>query len=296
MNFRGERDACVTDIPDAGSAASWLHEAAQLNRDDPNREGSLLTFASAGQLVMTGDMHGNMGNFDKLERFCALEHSPGRSVMLHELIHAEPEHYGAPDHSIDLLIRAVRWKCDFPDNVFFLQSNHELSQFQRHEIVKGGRSVLHDFDAGVRDRFGTGADKVLDGVMDYIESLPLAARTANGIMLAHSLPSSSAMESFDETVFARTPNEFDLDPGGAAHALVWGRFQPPEAIESFAERLGVEVFIVGHTPQETGYTVVGRLIIVASDHQHGVFLPIDLSRKYTVDELERGIRKFAGVE
>ena len=115
-------------------------------------------------------------------------------------------------------------------------------------------------------------------------------------MLAHSLPNSSAMESFDETVFARTPNEFDLNPGGAAHALVWGRFQPPEAIESFAERLGVEVFIVGHTPQETGYTVVGRLIIVASDHQHGVFLPIDLSRKYTIDELERGIRKFAGVE
>ena len=216
--------------------------------------------------------------------------------MLHELIHSEPEHYGAPDHSIDLLIRAVRWKCDFPDNVYFLQSNHELSQLRRHEIVKGGRSVLHDFDAGIRDRFGAAADKVLDGVMDYIESLPLAARTANGIMLSHSLPSSNTMDSFDETVFARTPNDFDLSPGGAAHNLVWGRFQPPGAIERFGERLGVDIFIVGHTPQEMGHTVVGRLIIIASDHQHGVFLPIDLSRKYTVDELERGIRKFAGVE
>ena len=296
MNLRGEEDQCVTEIPDAESAASWLHEAAQLNRDDPNREGSLLTFGRAGQLVMTGDLHGNLRNFDKLERFCALDRSPGRSVILHELIHAEPEHYEQPDYSIDLLVRAARWKCDYPDSVFFLQSNHELSQLQRHEIVKGGRSVLHDFDAGVSDRFGGAAVKVLDGVMDYIESLPLAARTANGIMLAHSLPASSTMDSFDEAVFTRTPTQPDLDPGGAAHALVWGRFQPAEAIDVFAERLGVEIFIVGHTPQEDGYAVVGRMIILASDHQHGVFLPIDLSRKYTVEQLERNIRKFVGVE
>ena len=296
MNLRGEEDQCVTEIPDAESAASWLHEAAQLNRDDPNREGSLLTFGRAGQLVMTGDLHGNLRNFDKLERFCALDRSPGRSVILHELIHAEPEHYEQPDYSIDLLVRAARWKCDYPDSVFFLQSNHELSQLQRHEIVKGGRSVLHDFDAGVSDRFGGAAVKVLDGVMDYIESLPLAARTANGIMLAHSLPASSTMDSFDETVFTRTPTQPDLDPGGAAHALVWGRFQPAEAIDVFAGRLGVEIFIVGHTPQEDGYAVVGRMIILASDHQHGVFLPIDLSRKYTVEQLERNIRKFVGVE
>lgn len=295
-NPRGEKDLCVTDTPDAGSAAGWLHEAAQLNRDDPNREGSLLKFGRAGQLVMTGDLHGNLRNFDKLERFCALDRSPGRSVILHELIHAEPEHYEQPDHSIDLLVRAARWKCDYPDSVFFLQSNHELSQLQRHEIVKGGRSVLHDFDAGVRDRFDGGAVKVLDGVMDYIESLPLAARTANGIMLAHSLPTSNAMDSFDEAVFTRTPTQLDLDPGGAAHSLVWGRFQPAEAVDAFAERLGVKIFIVGHTPQEDGYAVVGRMIILASDHQHGVFLPIDLSRKYTVEQLERNIRKFVGVE
>jgi hypothetical protein len=245
---------------------------------------------------MTGDMHGNLHNFAKLQRFCSLGRSPGRSVVMHEIIHAEPEHYQAPDHSIDLLIRAAHWKCDYPDNVFFLQSNHELSQLRRHEIVKGGRSVLHDFDAGVQDRFAGQASKILDGVMDYIESLPLAAKTANGIMLAHSLPNSSAMDSFDETVFTRTPTQSDLDPGGSAHSLVWGRFQPPEVIDRFAERLGVEFFIVGHTPQETGHTVVGRMIIVASDHTHGVFLPIDLSKTYTVDELERSIRKFAGVE
>jgi hypothetical protein len=286
----------LPDLPSADTAAGLLHEAAQLNREDPNREGSLLTFGAAGQLVMTGDMHGNLRNFDKLQRFCALDRSPGRSVILHELIHAEPEPGQRHDNSIELLVRAAGWKCEFPDNVFFLQSNHELSQLQRHEIVKGGRSVLRDFEQGVLQRFGNNTDKVLDGVMDYLDSLALAARTAGGIFCAHSLPGSSSMDAFDEGVFTRNPTQADLEPGGAAHALVWGRFQSPEALDRFAERLGVEVFLVGHTPQESGYQVVGRMIILASDHAHGVFLPIDLSRGHTTQELEGSIRKFVSVE
>lgn len=277
------------------TAAERLREAAQLNRDDPNREGSLLTFGSAGQLVMTGDMHGNLRNFDKLQRYCDLEHSPGRSVILHELIHSEPETFKDPDYSIDLLVKAARWKCDFPDNVFFLQSNHELSQLCGHEIVKGGRSVLHDFVDGVRGRYPDHAEAVLAGVLDYIESLPLAARTAKGILLAHSLPDELHMQSFDETVFARVPSRVDLNPGGSAHALVWGRFQPPECIERFAQRLGVTAFIVGHTPQEEGYAVTERMIILASDHNHGVFLPIDLSKDHTIESLVACIRKFVSV-
>lgn len=286
----------MTDKLDGQAAAEALFEAARLNLEDPNRKGALLTFGTAGQLVMTGDMHGNHRNFDKLQKYCALKTSPSRFVVLHELIHAEPERYNDPDLSIDLLIRAVRWKCEFPDNVFFLQSNHELSQLCAHEIVKGGRSVLHDFEAGVAIRFGaSGAGKVLDGVLDYIASLPIAAKTAGGIMLSHSLPSAGFMDFFDPAVLERNPTAADLNPGGSAHALVWGRFQPAEAIERFAAKLGVEIFVVGHTPQEAGFNMIGRLIILASDHAHGVFLPIDLSRKYAVEELAQSIRKFAGV-
>lgn len=295
MPARLDKEEVVTDPTDAASASQVLHEAAQLNREDPIRSGSLLRFGNVGQLVMTGDMHGNTRNFDKLQLYCALDRSPGRYVILHELIHAEPERFGDPDLSVDLLIRAARWKCDFPDNVFFLQSNHELSQLREHEIVKGGRSVLHDFAQGVRTRFGSDAQLVLDAVLDYIDSLPLAGVTSNGIMLSHSLPSMSAMESFDLTVFDRCATSRDLDPGGSGHALVWGRFPSPQAVDRFAERLGVDTFIVGHTPQESGYAVMGRMIILASDHSHGVFLPIDLSKRYTVDELVRNIRKFVGV-
>ncbi|MCK4342461.1 MAG: metallophosphoesterase [Phycisphaerae bacterium] len=286
----------MTDLSDGHKAAETLREVARLNREDPNRSGSLLTFGSAGQLVMTGDMHGYTPNFDKLQHFCALRQSPGRSVILHELIHYEPDPPGLLDLSIDLLVRAAAWKCEYPDNIFFLQSNHELSQLRGHEITKGGRYVLADFDRGVEYRYGSAAGEVLAAVKDFIASFPLAARTANGIFLAHSLPDPLFVESFDLSVFDREPTDGDYAPGGPAYALVWGRFQTPDEVAAFAQRLGVEHLIVGHTPQEMGYLRVGRMLILASDHPHGVFLPIDLSRTYTQEQLDASIRKFVSVE
>jgi hypothetical protein len=289
-------EGCVNQAMDAETACRTVREAAQLIREDPNRSGSLLTFGAAGQLVMTGDLHGHLRNFEKLQRFCALQRSPGRYVVLHELVHVEPDPPGVPDTSIDLLLRAAAWKCEFPDNVFFLQSNHELSQLRGHEISKGGRCVLADFARGVELRFGAAAPAVLAAVNEYVASLPLAARLANGVFLAHSLPDGLFVDHFDLSVFERQPTPADLEPGGAAYVLVWGRFQTAEVVEIFARRLGVETILVGHMPQETGYARVGRMLILASDHAHGVFLPIDLSRKYTAEELERNIRKFVIVE
>ena len=285
----------VTRSLDVETACRVLREAAVLIREDPIRKGQLLEFGSAGQVVMTGDMHGNLKNFEKLQRFCALERSPGRSVILHELIHDDIEQPDQFDLSIDLLLRAAQWKCDFPDNVFILQANHELAQLRGQEISKGGRSVLYDFEQGVAHRFGDGAEAVLTATCDYISVLPLAARTRNGIFLCHSLPDPLMLEAFDISIFDRPLTEEDLAPGGSAYALLWGRFHSAAAVEQFAQRLGVECFVIGHTPQEEGYTTIGRLLILASEHNHGTFLPIDLSRPVTVAELEGNIRKFVGV-
>ncbi len=287
----------MRDFGSATVACETLREAARLIREDPIRSGSLLAFGSAGQLVMTGDMHGHRRNFEKLQRYCNLDRSPGRYVILHELIHEDVSAAGQPDYSIDLLVRAAAWKCDFPDNVFFLQSNHELAQLRDQEITKGGRSVLHEFEVGVARRYGENfCGEVLEAVRDYLASLPLAARTANGIFLAHSLPDPFTVASFDLSVFDRQPTDEDLAPGGPAYSLVWGRFHSQQAIDVLAQRLGVELFVVGHTPQEFGYSTIGRLMIIASDHNHGVFLPIDLSRSYSMEELEAAVRKFVSVE
>ncbi len=291
-----DNEAAVTDFSNGQAVAEALREAACLNREDPIREASLLRFGAAGQLVVTGDMHGHLRNFEKLQRFCALERSPGRMVLLQELIHAEPDKFGDPDYSIDLLVRAAAWKCEYPDNVFFLQSNHELSQLRGHEITKGGRYVLADFERGVRERYGDDAELVLAGVNEYVASLPLAARTAQGLWLSHSLPDGLYVDGFDLSVLDREPTPDDYAPGGSAYALVWGRYHKEDVVDRFLQRVEADTCIVGHTPQESGYARIGRMLVIASDHQHGVFLPIDLSRPQTIEELEKHIRKFVAVE
>jgi len=282
---------------DAVQAADILEEAAQLNLADPLRRGSLLEFPNYGQLVMTGDLHGHRRNFEKLKHYCDLEHFAPRHVVLHEIIHEEADAFDAVDRSFEVLIDAARWKCEFPEQVHFLQSNHELAQLTRHEITKGGRVVTVAFDQAVQAAFGGKAPDVLRAINIYIQSLPLAGRTENRVFLSHSLPSPRDLPVFDPSVLTRVATMEDLCDRGSAHSLVWGRYHTQRALEALSEMLDADLFICGHQPQEMGYDIWhDRLILLASDHNHGVFLPFDLAKPQTVDTLVRHIRPFAGIE
>ncbi|MEP0844735.1 MAG: hypothetical protein HRF43_18710, partial [Phycisphaerae bacterium] len=131
----------------------------------------------------------------------------------------------------------------------------------------------------------------------FIASFPVAGRTANGIFLAHSLPDVAWLDRFDPACVHAPPGELDLSEGGPIYQMVWGRRHTPALIDKLAKAYDVEFFILGHQPQEFGYDVrFDRVIILASDHNHGVFLPIDCRKTYTIDELTDRIRPFAGVE
>ncbi len=88
----------------------------------------------------------------------------------------------------------------------------------------------------------------------------------------------------------------DLCERGSAHMLVWGRYQTEAALEALADLLDVDFFICGHQPQEDGYDVLhNRMIIIASDHNHGVFLPIDLNKPATLESLVKHIRPLGAI-
>jgi len=281
---------------DAVQAADIFAQAAELNRNDPLRKGSLLEFPNYGQLVMTGDLHGHRRNFEKLQRYCDLEHFGARHVILHEIIHEEVLSVSAKDQSHEVLLEAARWKTEFPDQVHFLMGNHDLAQLSGHEITKNGRVVTVDFEQSVLSTFGRAGVRVMEGILGYVHSLPLAGRTQNRVFLSHSLPSPRDLPGFDATVIQRFPTELDLGETGSAHSLVWGRYQNAETLNALCEMLDVDVFICGHQPQEMGYDVLfDRMIILASDHNHGVFLPIDLSKPASTETLIRNIRPLAAL-
>ncbi|HSW46574.1 MAG TPA: hypothetical protein VLM89_13490 [Phycisphaerae bacterium] len=279
------------------SAIDTFRDATEQNLEDPIREGSLLRFPDYTQVVMTGDLHGHQRNFEKLVKYCQLETTPTRHVLLHEMIHAEPDGPGAVDRSVELLLNAARWKNFFPEQVHFLQSNHELAQLQSHQITKGGRVVTDDFERGVAEALGSSQiDAALDAINDFIESFPLAGRSPNRIFFSHSLPDSFALGGFDPSCVHQPATELDLSEGGSAYQLVWGRRHTPEVVQRLRQAYDADFFLIGHQPQEFGYTVVlDRIIILASDNNHGVYLPVDCRKFYDVEGLIDRIRPLVGV-
>jgi hypothetical protein len=280
----------------AAADIATYREAARLNREDPLREGQLLRFPDYGQCVMTGDLHGHERNFARLKKYADLDHMPARHVMLHEMIHAEPHHAAGEDMSHQTMLEAARWKTQFPDQIHFLQSNHELSQWTGKDIFKNGRIVTNDFVRGMAITYGSAATEVLAALTEFIASFPIAARTANRIFLSHSLPNHRDLEDFDTGVIHRELTEKDLSEDGSVYKLVWGRHHTMGLLETLGEAFDVDYFICGHQPQESGFDLLhDRLIIIASDHNHGVFLPFDLRKTYEASDLIKLIRPFAAI-
>jgi hypothetical protein len=283
-------------MANSSAHARIYREAAELNRQDPLLRGSLLHFPDYGQLVMTGDLHGHQRNLERIQTFCDLEHAPARHVILHEIVHAELESFVSTDMSHLVLLQAARWKRDFPEQVHFIHGNHELSQLTRHEISKGGRIVTKDFMRGVEVSYGDGFEEVYDAILEFISSFALAGRTKNRVFLSHSLPGHRDVARFDPAIFDAPFSDLDLSEHGSVYPLVWGRYQTEEAIEHLATILDVDTFICGHQPQEDGYEIRhDRMLIIASDHNHGVFLPFDLKKSQSIDDLVRVMRPIASI-
>lgn len=287
------------DLPSIASyeAIDALTEGARANREDPFRKGSFLNIDDHGQIVMTGDLHGNLKNYHKLVKYACLEKTPARHIILHELLHLPTLSPGDADPSFWLLVEAAKYKCEFPEQVHFLLGNHEIAQLTSRDIVKDGLYSVANFRQTVITQYGEdrGQD-VMMAVNEFILSMPLAARTPNRVFLSHSVPDSSQMVLFDPNIIYRKWRLQDAMPGGAVYQLTWGRQRSVEHMNNLAEMYDADIFMSGHVAQDMGYDVVcDRMIILASEHSHGVFLPFDLQKPYTVESLVANIRKIASI-
>lgn len=272
--------------------------ATEENRVSPLRNMQVETLPAEGEVWMTGDIHDHRRNFDKLLRAADLLHNPQRHLVLHELIHGDHFDAEGAEGSWEILYRAAELKCDYPEQVHFLLANHDLAQIHGEGIMKAGLSVCEAFTAGVRRDFPQGNLEVNVSITEFLLSLPLAVRCENGLFFCHSLPTDSQIEKFDFTVFNRPLTGADYQRRtGPVYQLIWGRGVTPPAAATFADQVGSHIIVTGHQPQESGYLVNGdRHLIIASDHNQGVFLPIDLTKTYDMDSLVGIMTKFVEVE
>jgi hypothetical protein len=164
--------------------------------------------------------------------------------------------------------------------------------------MKAGLSVCEAFTKGVKKAFEGQHSVVTASISEFLLSLPLGVKAANGIFCCHSLPTDDQIDTFDFSIFDRPLSGPDYaQRTGPVYQLIWGRHMSPATVDKFAEKVGAEVIITGHQPQEMGYATNGeKHLIVASDHNQGVFLPIDLSKKYTVEQLVGRLKKFVALD
>jgi hypothetical protein len=274
-----------------------LESAKELNLRSRFRTGNLLTLPRQGEVWMTGDIHDHRNNFNKFVKLARLKDNPDRHIILHELIHGDHIDPNGAEDSWKMLRDAARLKVEFPDQVHFLLANHDLAQVFGEGIAKGGSDVCEAFRKGLKRDFPERYHFAESAISEFLLSLPLAIRTQNGLWFSHSLPREDQVESFDFSVFARELSGDDYKrKTGAAYNLIWGRGIRETGVDLFAEEIGAELLITGHQPQESGFEVNGsRHLIIASDHNQGVFLPLSLEDEYDMATLVSRLKKFVAV-
>ena len=314
------------NVQHAGEVIDLFQQAARANLEANCRQGSVDVIEGPGTLIATGDLHDNPFHLNRLVELAGLgdaatattdsasdgdarewdppaseENAAGEPVThvtFHEVIHSDRLLNGL-DLSYRALARIAELKVRAPERVHALLANHELAQIVGAGIVKDGVKCVEAFNDGLEYVFGDDWESVAASLGEFIRAMPLALRckTPRGdILCAHSLPATGSMGRFDTTILSRELTDDDYVPrAGSAHLMVWGRGYDAEQLEDLVERWGVNLFVLGHEKAPNGYLIIPPCAVVLnSDHERGVYLPIDLSRPPTLGETPALIRPLSG--
>ena len=259
--------------------ANIFRDVTELNRDDARRHGQTLTVGLDKEIMLVGDLHGRRMNLTKIIAYADLARHENRILVLQELIHGHVDEKTGIDRSIELLMRAGRLKREYPEQVILLLSNHDLAQATGREISKKGFDSCKEFVRGVREMFPDDTDEIIKAMNAMLLSQPMAIRCANGTFISHSLPSPNRMAAAGTDILtADSFTDEDCVRGGAVYEWVWGRNHTPMQVEHLADALGVEFFLMGHTPTLNGWELTtAQSMIVMSDTQlgHVITFPTD---------------------
>lgn len=256
-------------------------EATRIQLTSPGREGNMVVLDSelAGDVMITGDLHGHRHNFNAIRRIADLRSHPRRHLVLQEVCHggaSYPANGGDMSHT--LLEDVAKLITEYPGRVHFLLGNHELSELTDYPIQKNNQMLNLLFRLGLQHAYGPAADKVRESYLPLIESSPLAVRMPGGVFLTHSIPQGVDTSPFDVSVFRRKLGSEDFRTRTPVFDLVWGRDYRPENAEAFAAQVGAEALINGHEPCAGGYSTPNprqTILDCCNDKACYVILPTD---------------------
>ena len=271
-------------------------KGAELNYSDKYRQGNIVQLPAEGKVVITGDLHGNRRNFEKITTFAGLENNPGTFLIFQEILHGGPEDERGGCLSFELFFEILGYQLQYPGQVYLVMGNHDTAIINDNNVLKGGKEMNEALKNAMKRRFGGDYQSVFNALREYLLSQPLAVRSPNRIWMSHSLPANCHVDGFDTSVFTKPLEISALQRPNPAYLLTWGRRHSKEAVKKLSQLFDVDIFILGHQPQENGFShAQENLIIIASDHNHGCLIFFDLAKSYSVDELLGSIVGLASI-
>jgi hypothetical protein len=242
-------------MPDPQKILATIRKAAEKMRSTPGRSGSVITLTDAEDVMVVGDLHGNLPAFRQALSVGALDLHPRRHLVLQELVH-ELSKFDAekPDRSHRLVDLVAALKCQYPDRVHLILGNHELSELTGRIIGKDGQTLNLRFRQGMELAYGPRTQEIYQAYLDFFVTLPLAVRTPNRVFVCHTIPDSRYLDGLDLSLLdADSWPEESMKRGGTIYALTWGRDTTSETADRFAAMVDADWFITGHQPCDEGY-------------------------------------------
>ncbi len=277
-------------------AIQLYRKGAEANRSDPYRQGNVIVLPEKGRVIVVGDLHGHRRHFEKIANYADLENHPETHVVFQEIIHGGPEDDYGGCLSYRLLQDVIGYKLLYPGQVHILLGNHDTAVINEGTVMKNGRELNLAMQNAMKREYREHFGQVHEAMVHYLLSQPLAVKTPNKIWISHSLPADPHVETFDIGIFERPYTAEDTRRPNPVYLLTWGRRQSPQALQKMARRLDVDLFVLGHQPQDEGWAIVGEnTIILASEHSHGCLLTFDLDRLYNIEMLSEGIVPLASL-
>jgi hypothetical protein len=273
-------------MPDPQRLLKTLRQAETAFRQTPGRQGRVVTLTDAKDVLVVGDLHGNLGNFQSSLKLADLATNLQRHLVLQEVIHGSGRYPGGGDKSHQLLDLVAALKCQFPQRVHFIPGNHELAQATNRAVAKDFVDNNAIFVDGIREAYGESAEVVYAAYLSMIAAAPLVVRTPNRVFISHSLPSALKLARFRIDDLLRETEPADLETTGSAYSISWGRDTRAEHVAAFLKTVDADWLVTGHIPCDNGFWAPNdRQVVLDAMRSPGGYCLFPANRPLTHSEL-----------
>ena len=272
-----------------------LNEGIHANNSDRFRKNNVIQLPEKGRLVYAGDIHGHQRNLERIMSFADLANNPGNHLILQEVIHGGSEDQQGGCLSYKMLFDVIRYKIRFQDRLHILMGNHDTAVINNSKVMKNGKEMNRAMRMALEQEFQHRTDDIELAIRQFLFSQPLAAK-CNNIWMSHSLPADRFIDKFDPTIMQRNIKVNDVVRPGSVYLLTWGRKHSQQLLDKMAKTFDVKIFVLGHQTQKQGWAQLGEnLIILASEHNHGCIMDIDMEISYTIEDIKKCIIQLASI-